>query len=86
MKRSKRFVMYCAPGRTRCTLSAGRAESSDEDCLTLNVWAPERAEALPVMVWFHGGGFELGSGHADGGYAGDHLVAHDRHKRIQQGY
>ena len=28
------------------------------DCLTLNIWAPSAApEALPVMVWFHGGGF-----------------------------
>ena len=30
----------------------------DEDCLTLNVWAPPHAEAerLPVMFWIHGGG------------------------------
>jgi para-nitrobenzyl esterase len=33
-----------------------------EDCLVLNVWAPaEAAEALPVMVWLHGGGFTYGS-------------------------
>ena len=36
-----------------------------EDCLTLNVWAPEdRAAALPVMVWIHGGGYINGSGTA----------------------
>lgn len=36
-----------------------------EDCLTLNVWAPEqRTEALPVMVWIHGGGYINGSGTA----------------------
>lgn len=36
-----------------------------EDCLTLNVWAPaDRAEALPVMVWIHGGGYNNGSGTA----------------------
>ena len=40
-----------------------------EDCLTLNVWAPQRLSAnpsvteakLPVMVWIHGGGNSVGS-------------------------
>ena len=39
-----------------------------EDCLTLNVWAPKdeagATEALPVMVWIHGGGYINGSGTA----------------------
>ncbi|HEV2083216.1 MAG TPA: carboxylesterase family protein [Brevundimonas sp.] len=35
-----------------------------EDCLTLNVWAPEGARDLPVMVWLHGGGYNNGSGTA----------------------
>ncbi len=34
----------------------------DEDaCLTLNVWAPEDAAGLPVLVWFHGGSFIIGA-------------------------
>jgi para-nitrobenzyl esterase len=33
----------------------------DEDCLTLNVWAPTGADRLPVMVWVHGGAYILGS-------------------------
>lgn len=39
----------------------GTAEST-EDCLYLNVYAPEDAANLPVMVWIHGGAFETGSG------------------------
>ena len=33
-----------------------------EDCLYLNVYAPEHAEdeLLPVMVWIHGGGYDHG--------------------------
>jgi len=33
---------------------------TSEDCLTLNVWAPDGADGLPVMVWFHGGAFQIG--------------------------
>ena len=35
-----------------------------EDCLYLNIWSPVKkpAQAMPVMVWFHGGGFILGQG------------------------
>ena len=32
-----------------------------EDCLTLNVWSPSGAQRLPVIVWFHGGGFRTGA-------------------------
>jgi carboxylesterase type B len=32
------------------------------DCLTVNVWTPDRGPAgLPVMVWIYGGGWKFGS-------------------------
>ncbi|KAK1992086.1 carboxylesterase [Colletotrichum falcatum] len=33
----------------------------DEDCLFLNVFAPAGAKDLPVVVWIHGGGYNLDS-------------------------
>lgn len=38
------------------------AAGADPECLTLNIWTPQAGSgALPVMVWFHGGGFVGGS-------------------------
>jgi para-nitrobenzyl esterase len=54
----------CAPQERRYTvLGVGKYQSMGEDCLTLNVVAPEAAdtESLPVMVFVHGGGYILGS-------------------------
>jgi para-nitrobenzyl esterase len=47
---------------------------ADEDCLTLNVWAPSDARDLPVMFWIHGGGFTAGSAH-QAYYIGDDLAS-----------
>jgi len=34
----------------------------NEDCLYLNIFAPEKSDQkLPVMVWIHGGGYTVGS-------------------------
>ena len=48
---------------------------TDEDCLSLNVWAPPSAAGglNPVMVWIHGGAYCLGSS-AQAIYDGRHLV------------
>lgn len=57
-----------APG-SQCPQSAtesGGAPTTDEDCLFLNVTTPlvTSNDPLPVMVWWHGGGFTSGSGSA----------------------
>lgn len=46
----------------------------DNNCQNLNVWAPEHAEKLPVMVWLHGGGFSIGSAYASRDYNGENLA------------
>ncbi|MBP2472423.1 para-nitrobenzyl esterase [Crossiella equi] len=45
-----------------------------EDCLTVNVWAPPDARDLPVVVWLHGGLFQVGSASA-AAYSGAALAA-----------
>ncbi len=44
----------------------GETYNYDEDCLFLNIWAPEDAtenSKLPVLIYIHGGGFTGGCGH-----------------------
>jgi len=36
-------------------------EDPAPDCLTVNVWSPDLAANLPVMVWIYGGAFLVGS-------------------------
>jgi para-nitrobenzyl esterase len=49
---------WCAQARLR-----GQGVAGSEDCLFLNIYAPDTPDqALPVMVWIHGGTFVVGSG------------------------
>ncbi|NP_001177297.1 antennal esterase precursor [Bombyx mori] len=60
---------------TRCP-QVGRVIGGTQQCLTLNIYVPENANAtqtVPVFVWFHGGGFKIGSA---GEYGGKHLTQH----------
>ncbi|ORI15604.1 carboxylesterase [Rhodococcus erythropolis] len=51
-----------------------RAFKIDEDCLSINVWAPRPdGTPRPVMVWIHGGAYCLGSA-AQTIYDGRHLA------------
>ncbi|HWS44435.1 MAG TPA: carboxylesterase family protein, partial [Acidimicrobiia bacterium] len=52
-----------------------RVRDTDEHaCLTLNVWAPDGARDLPVLVWFPGGSFMIGAS-AQPVYDGTRLAA-----------
>src|SRR5699024_10977340 len=57
----------CAPHRIKdfpaiaVVTLVGYGADDGEDYLTLNIWAPEKAQRAPVMVFIHGGGFIVGS-------------------------
>jgi len=57
------FGPHCIQGKVFGDI-VSRGKEMSEDCLSLTVWAPPRAQAkkLPVYVWFYGGGFAAGSG------------------------
>ncbi|CAN5773378.1 carboxylesterase/lipase family protein [soil metagenome] len=50
------------------TMLGSEGTVNGEDCLTLNIWTPDRGAGdatpsdLPVMVWIHGGAFVTGTG------------------------
>ena len=48
-------------------LNTTTVDGKEDGCLNLNVWAPEHADPgeKPVMVWIHGGGYEVGSNRYD---------------------
>jgi para-nitrobenzyl esterase len=57
-------VGNCAPQDPKYTLiGVGKRQPMSEDCLTLNVVAPEKPAdgPLPVMFFIHGGGYAFGS-------------------------
>lgn len=54
-----------------------RSDGVSEDCLYLNVWTPAKAasDALPVLVYFYGGGLMAGDG-SEPRYDGESLARH----------
>jgi para-nitrobenzyl esterase len=54
------------------------AAASSEDCLYLDLWAPQTPQSghAPVMVWIHGGANVAGAGGFDPLYDGRALISH----------
>ncbi len=52
------------PERPATAIGYFGPEAESEDCLYLNIWtaAPAPDARTPVMVWFHGGAYAVGSG------------------------
>jgi carboxylesterase type B len=48
-----------------------------EDCLFLNIWAPQNGFQLPVIVFIHGGGYLSGSSN-ETMYSGQHIASTGR--------
>ena len=59
------FSTACPQPATLATMMGETLPELSEDCLYLNVWTAADAvhSPLPVMVWIHGGGLNLGWGH-----------------------
>lgn len=58
-----RFGKACPqPLRRKGSVYECFIEDKDDDCLNLNIWAPEGARDLPVFVWIHGGNLLRGAG------------------------
>ena len=62
-REATRFGPACHQPTARGTsiYAAAEAPVMSEDCLFLNVWAPEDASDAPVFVWIHGGALSTGA-------------------------
>ena len=60
------FGAICPQPGTLAAMSGSGLPDASEDCLFLNVWTTASAgQSLPVMVWIHGGGLNLGWSNQD---------------------
>ncbi|KAJ4051220.1 hypothetical protein NW756_003631 [Fusarium oxysporum] len=64
------------------TFHVGKAEGGDgtysEDCLFMNIWTPvgdEKTSKWPVMLWLHGGWFQMGDPSQDPGMDPTELIS-----------
>ncbi len=77
-QRAEGLVPFIAPmAKAYGSSFAQPPVQSSEDCLYLDVWVPQwpAKQALPVMVWLHGGSNTVGSG-SQSTYGGVSLTRH----------
>lgn len=62
VKKATEFGSHCMQGKIYGDM-VFHDPGGSEDCLTLNVWVPDKhiEPKLPVMVWIYGGGFVSGT-------------------------
>jgi para-nitrobenzyl esterase len=62
MRDAQDFGPACWQPKPRAgSIYASPLKAFSEDCLSLNVWAPDAAKRAPVLVWIHGGSLIAGS-------------------------
>ncbi|RYE06804.1 MAG: carboxylesterase family protein, partial [Hyphomicrobiales bacterium] len=75
VRKAQSFGAACIqPRPTAVHIYANPPAKISEDCLTLNIWAPEQAKDAPVIIWIHGGALTTGYSH-EGMYDGAKLAA-----------
>lgn len=75
VRKAQAFGAACIQSRSNAvSIYANPPAKISEDCLTLNIWAPERAKDAPVIVWIHGGALTGGYSH-EAMYDGAKLAA-----------
>ncbi|CAG2101959.1 unnamed protein product [Medioppia subpectinata] len=62
---SEPTLVDCTSYGKACMQPIPTSGHTSENCLYLNIWTPtvNKTAGLPVMVYIHGGGFTIGSGH-----------------------
>ena len=72
------FGTICPQPSALAAMTQEALPETGEDCLFLNIWTPAKttSDALPVMVWIHGGGLSLGWSNQEG-YDGQELAKRD---------
>lgn len=75
VRKAQSFGAACIQPRPNMVhIYANPPAKISEDCLTLNIWAPEKVQNAPVIVWIHGGALTTGYSH-EAMYDGAKLAA-----------